>query len=677
MTVLITGAGAASAVGTGVPALWAALAAGHDGLRPVTRFSVEEFECKVAGLWPGWESPPPQGRAALELALLAAREALVQARVPDVSRMAVLVGTCFGEELAGFSTLAQRLAEGLGAGGPSFVVSTACSSSTTAVGLGRDLLERGEADVVLAGGVDVITRAVFAGFWGIGVMAKGRCAPFGEPAGLNLGEGAGFVVLQRAGDARVEPLGHVLGYGLSSDAHHETAPDPSGSGVRRAISAALADAGVEGVDFVSAHGTGTDSNDAAEWKGIEQALGGGCPPVSSTKSFLGHAQGAAGVLELIALLECMRRGVIPPTLRADPRRPGAPPDVVAQDRPRPHPVRRALKLSAAFGGANSAVVVAREPEPRTPPERRRVFIAGLSALGPHGLDVASLEAAVERRARLTGRVPDFVLEDLVRSAPERDLDPSGRYCTAGVALALKDGSLAVRGAARDRSGLFTGGTRMPAHSVDTCWNSITRRGVLGVAPVPFTHMVLNAPAGKAAQLLSLKGPLLALSAGASSGLFAVIRAAEHLAARRCADLLVAGGLDELPIREPGTDAEGAAFVALRTSSEGPPAASPPATELLGWGLAGPGLLRQAVESALARCPELDGVVSAQPFDGLRTPLGVTDVSQVYGGADAALSAFAVVLAAARLRRGAARRLLVVSDCPSLSCALVLGGPNGQ
>ncbi len=407
--VVISGAGAACAVGTGCAALWDALAAGRDGLMPVRRFSVAEFKSKHAGLWPGWEGEAPRGRAALDLALVAGREAWANARLEAVpaSRIAVIVGTCFAEDLEGFSELPRRLADALGAAGPAFTVSTACSSSTTALGLGRDLIEQAVADVVVAGGVDVMTRDVFAGFHAIGVMSEGKCAPFGAPAGLTLGEGAGFVVLEREGGARArgaEVLARVFGYGLSGDGFHETAPDPSGAGVTRAVRAALADAGVPAneIDFVSAHATGTESNDVAETLGIAAALG---PDVatSATKGFLGHAQGAAGALELIALLLCMRRGLVPPSLRASPRRAGAPRAVVDSEHPVALRVRRAVKLSAAFGGANAALVVGRSDS--TIPSRvasagvrRPVFVAGVSALGPHGFDVAGLEAALTQGA---------------------------------------------------------------------------------------------------------------------------------------------------------------------------------------------------------------------------------------------------------------------------------------
>ncbi len=674
---VVTGAGAVCATGTGTDALWQALSAGTDGLRPIVRFDVTDFATRIAGLWPAWDRTDAKDCQAIALATEAAREAVAGARLTaDPRRIALILGTCFGQRYVGFSELTEAVADAVGAKGPRITVSTACSSSTTAIGLGRDLLAEGAVDAVIAGGADVITREVFAGFHAIGALAVGKCAPFGEPPGMTIGEGAGFVVLQRAADARVTPWTHVLGYGLSADAHHETSPDPSGSGVARAIRSALEDAGLtpDAIDFVSAHGTGTDSNDAAEWLAVRTALGTDRVPIASLKSFLGHAQGAAGVLELIGVLLCARRGLIPPTLRAAPKRPGAPFDPVADGTPRAHRVRHALKLSAAFGGANAALVVgdAAEPPVRA---RKPVTIAGLSAIGPHGLDLAALASA---RGPLIGAVPAFELSSMLRSAPARDLDPSGKYVSAAVALALADAKRVVRGADRERTGVFTGNSRMPAHSAYTCQASIDARGITHIAAGPFTHMVINAPAGTAAKLMSLKGPLLVVSAGRCSGLLAMIRAAEHLAARPGADTLVAGGLDELWVKPAPDEAEGAAFAVLSTQGAGVP--------LSGWGVAGPDDLPAAIAAATRGVAELDGVVAgtANPslgaLDPARLPLGLIDVHALIGGAEAAASAFALVIAAARVRGGAARRLLVVASGASISCAAVVGGgdqPRGQ
>jgi len=281
--VVISGLGTACAVGTGCAALWDALASGRDELRSIARFSVAGFTTQIAGLWPEWDGAEQAACTALELATTSAREAWASARASEAGvspdRIALILGTCFGENYLGFSELAPRLAQVLGADGPCLTVPTACAASTTAIGLGRDLIEEGAADLVIAGGVDVITREVFAGFHALGALSTGKCSPFGSSLGMSLGEGSGFVMLEtleRSQARRIEPFAHVLGYGLSADAYHETTPDPSGSGVMRAIHAALADASTAPADinFVSAHGSGTDANDAAESRGILRFLGG-------------------------------------------------------------------------------------------------------------------------------------------------------------------------------------------------------------------------------------------------------------------------------------------------------------------------------------------------------------------------------------------------------------------
>jgi 3-oxoacyl-[acyl-carrier-protein] synthase II len=692
--IAITGAGVVSAVGTGCEALCAALASGRDGLRAVQRFPVAEFTTGLAGLWPGWDgrappAPLPEGGlkaafSALEMAREAAAEAWANARGASAAvppgRVAVVLGTCFGERLVHFSELTEGVAASIGAAGPCVTVSTACSSSTTAVGLGRDLIEEGEADLVLAGGADVLTREIFAGFHALGALSTTKCTPFGAEVGTTLGEGAGFVVLEAEDRARARgaaPLGYVLGHAVSGDAHHETAPDPSGAGVARAIRWALDDAQLppDAVGCVSAHGTGTAANDVAEWAGIQIALGEAAArvPVTASKCFLGHAQGAAGILELLAVLLGARQGFIPPTLRASPRRPKSPPGLVA-DLPRGPDGRRAgettgatLKISAAFGGANAALVVGSAPRRRAAPERRPVRVLGLSALGPFGMEVGLLEAAVAGGREVRGEVPPFKLGALLRATVPKEIGRSATYVAAGAALALSDAGVMVRGALRDRTGIFTGATRVPASAESECRESIERRGFSGIAAGPFSRLSVNAPTGTCAKLLSLRGPLLVVAGGRASGLLAIARAAEHLASRPAAELIVAGAADELPpFRIPGT-LEGAAFAVLSARPE--PSARSVLVER--WALAGPARPELAIFRACEGLGEVDAVFAAGGRPGAGGGPPVLDVEASVGGAESAASAFAFVLAVAAVRRGAARRALVVAGGGSLSCAVVV------
>ncbi len=700
---VVTGMGVASALGTGSAALWRAIEEGRDGIRPITRFSTEGFTASLAGLWPAWEgrTMPAPGVGRLpertlkceEIAVAAAREAWQDARLSESSlprgRVAMVLGTCFGEAFVGFHALTEAVADALGVEGPRLTISTACSSSANAVGLARDLLRAGTADVVVAGGADVLWPEVFGGFAGSGVLSAGKCAPFSEPAGATLGEGAGFVVLERLSTARargVAPLALVLGYGLSADAFHETAPDPTGAGIVRALRAALADAGLKpaDVDYVNAHGTGTAANDPAECRALATVFGPDLKrvPVSSTKSILAHAQGAAGVIELIVTILGMRAGVVPQTLRFGRPRPGCPIDAVGEPRPRPHPVRHALSVSAAFGGANAVVAVGSVDGPAVKPRPRPVVLLGIGAVGPGGADVDTIARALLVGAPLEGPVGPFDLRAVLPTADPRGLDPAGTYVTAASTLALKDAGVSVRGAARERAGIVLGTTRLPVTTLFRYRTSIERRGLQGIAPAAFARVVFNSPAGTCAKLLGLRGPTSAVSIGSGTGLAAIIYAASMLAEREDADLLLATAVDEVgPPGAHGDTSEGAVGVLL-ARADAPVAHRDNALRVLGWGIAGPSDVREAARRAGALAELPDGVVDVggggraclapKVDDAEQLALGYTRLESALAGAEAAAAAWAVAVAVRRLRLGEAHSLLVTaSGSQSAACALRL------
>src|SRR5688572_8986920 len=309
--VVITGMGAVSALGDDTATLWHAIESGRCGISTIRRFPTAAYGVHTGAEVASAPAHEDATRLCLDFAIRAAREAITDADVAGTPahRVALVFGTGLTDSRELLQVVLESLAASLGIAGPRLCVSTACSSSTAAIGVGRDLLALDAADVVIAGGSDVLTAEVFSGFHALGVLTAASCAPFSTSVGTTLGEGAGFLVLERAHEAtqpgaRTPP--RLAGYGLSGDAWHETSPDPKGNGIARAISAALLDAAAEpgSVSFVNAHGSGTQANDAAEWLGIGQALGAGAEkvPVSSTKGALGHAQGAAGVLEAIVTI---------------------------------------------------------------------------------------------------------------------------------------------------------------------------------------------------------------------------------------------------------------------------------------------------------------------------------------------------------------------------------------
>lgn len=251
--------------------------------------------------------------------------------------------------------LAEGVARRFGADGPVLVVSTACTSGTVAVGVGADLLRAGRAARVLVVGVDAVCRSSLFGFRSLGVYAGDRCRPFDTGrAGMNVGAGAAWVLLEARGPgARFE----LLGVGVAQDAAHLTAPDPAGRGLGRAIAEALGGVSPTEVDHVNAHGTATIPNDATEAAVLPRLLPHAA--VSATKGATGHTLGAAGLIELVFLLQSMEAGVVPPVVGLHDPLPGV--DVAGQ--PRVRRQRVGVSVNLAFGGHNAAVAVRRVEGP--------------------------------------------------------------------------------------------------------------------------------------------------------------------------------------------------------------------------------------------------------------------------------------------------------------------------
>jgi len=296
------------------------------------------------------------------------------------ARIAVVVGTALGgvEELehaldhdptprrafdALYDAPGHALADWLGARGPVLTVSAACASGATALGVGADLLREGAADLVVAGGYDVLCRFVLRGFDALRSLTRERVRPFDRRrSGLLLGEAAGLVLLARERDVRGPRLGRLLGHGSASDASHVAAPDPDGRGLEAAIRAALAAADVPpgDLDFVSAHGTGTPLNDRIETAVLRRVLGARAEaiPVNSIKGALGHTMGAAAALEAIMCLLAGREGLIPPTAGFEEEDPSCGLDYVPGTCRAARP-RLMLSTSLGFGGCNAALVLER------------------------------------------------------------------------------------------------------------------------------------------------------------------------------------------------------------------------------------------------------------------------------------------------------------------------------
>ncbi len=378
----MTGAGVESPVGRGVPAFWEALLAGRTGARAIERFRADDLTPNVAAEVP-WDDGDADRAGAF--ALLAAAESLRDAGLDAATVAPARIGVALGTTLGGMTIFerwdaagtpvdgieqvpyyapAVRLARHVGARGPVATPQLACASGTHAVALGASWIRAGRADVVLAGGTDLLCRFVVAGFNCLRATSD-AARPFDRRRkGLVLGEGAAVVVLEseahaRARGARVRAF--VGGVGAAADAIHMTAPDREGAGAARAMRAALDDAGVAPADvaFVSAHGTGTPYNDAMEAAALTRVFGAGRVPVNSIKGAVGHTLGAAGALEAVVCARVLETGLVPPTAGLEDVDPACASLDLVYGGSRRVDARAVVSTSSGFAGANAALVLER------------------------------------------------------------------------------------------------------------------------------------------------------------------------------------------------------------------------------------------------------------------------------------------------------------------------------
>lgn len=253
----------------------------------------------------------------------------------------------------------KDIADLCGLSGETCTVSTACSSALNAVILGAEMLRSGETDIVIAGGSEALTKFHLNGFNTLMILDKERCRPFDESrAGLNLGEGAAFVVLAREGEMQGRIRAYVSGYANTCDAFHQTASSEDGEGAYLAMSRALEMSGLSGEDihYVNAHGTGTPNNDSSESTAIKRVFGEQLPPVSSTKSYTGHTTSASGSIELVISLLAMENGFIPSNLGWKHAMPdGILPSVGEVSRQ----IENVMCNSFGFGGNDSSLIISR------------------------------------------------------------------------------------------------------------------------------------------------------------------------------------------------------------------------------------------------------------------------------------------------------------------------------
>jgi 3-oxoacyl-[acyl-carrier-protein] synthase II len=408
--VVVTGVGVISPVGSAKQVFWKSLLEGKSGVRRLECFDPTYFTSKIAAEIPDFD--PSSFVSAkdvrrmdrfVQFGVAASKLALADSRLDmekeDLNRIGVLVGSGIGglhtterecmqymklgpekgpDRISPFliPMLIVNMASGqisicVGAKGPNSAVATACASGNHAIGDAFRIIQRGDADVMICGGAEgAITPMGFGGFCALKALStrndepERASRPFDKDRdGFVMGEGAGIVILEEMGRAVKRDASiycEMIGYGMSGDAYHMTAPDPDGDGAVRCMAASIKDAGIrpEEVDYINAHGTSTLYNDKVETLAIKKLFGAHAKrlAVSSTKSVMGHLLGAAGGVELVVCALTITEGIIPPTINYETPDPDCDLDYVPNT-PRAAKVKVAMSNSLGFGGHNATLVV--------------------------------------------------------------------------------------------------------------------------------------------------------------------------------------------------------------------------------------------------------------------------------------------------------------------------------
>ncbi|MBS1234508.1 MAG: 3-oxoacyl-[acyl-carrier-protein] synthase [Nitrospirae bacterium] len=393
--VAITGLGVISSIGIGWQEFWDSLIKGKSGISPVKSFDTSNHFTHNGGEVHNFrpvafiqQEKLTMLSRATQLGLAAAKLALKDARLYDEEISHMKIGTCVGTTFGSIQSIEDInnrllknekinkdmayqlpthttpaiIARELNLNGPNFMLSTACSAGNYAIGYGYDLISSGRANIIIAGGSDPFSRIAFTGFNQFSAVAPEKCQPFDKNRkGMMVAEGAGVLVIESLENAlkRSAPIyAEILGYGLSCDAFHMTTSSVEGITACMKKAILQADIRTEDVDYISAHGTGTQTNDRNECAAIKEIFGHRYPqiPVSSIKSMLGHTMGAASALEAIACALSATHDMIPPTINFETPDPECDIDCVP-NQARKHVVNIALNNSYAFGGNNASLVL--------------------------------------------------------------------------------------------------------------------------------------------------------------------------------------------------------------------------------------------------------------------------------------------------------------------------------
>ena len=572
---VVTGLGLVCALGDSTDKCWSAAVNGVSGIREVT--SVDTADCYAnMGAEVAMKSSELSGedydRSSL-LCIKAAGEALADAGYSaeafDDKRIGVIVGNCVGgaasidkyytDEIRNgggnasdilkmpASAIANNVARHFGLNGTTANIVNACAAGTMSLSYACDLIRSGKADAFVAGGSDSFSSLAFSGFHALHALAEGPCSPFNHSNGITLGEGAGILIIEsyeHAAARGAKIYCEILGSGVSSDAHHITAPRPDGEGQMSAIRRAVKNSGLEftDIDYINAHGTGTAKNDEAEFLSLHTLFDGNDHvSVSSTKSMTGHCLGAAGSIEAVLTVKAVCEDILPPTIgysEEDMQVLGEKAgsiDFIANEK-REKTVNYAVSNSFAFGGNNASIVFAKAPHDIPDhTNKQRIFITGIGELlGTNAEDGKGFRAEISSE--------DYK-EHGIKMAFYRKLDRFSQLQLISGMRALSDAGITINDSNENDIGIIIGTADGPLTEIVGFQKNTIQQGTANSSAFSFPNTVYNAAGGYFSIFAGIKGYNVTVANGIQAGIQSVCYAADVLRSGE-ESIMVAAGTDE-------------------------------------------------------------------------------------------------------------------------------------
>ncbi|QUL55898.1 beta-ketoacyl-[acyl-carrier-protein] synthase family protein [Paenibacillus tritici] len=581
---VVTGLGSICANGADTELFWNNSVNGHCGIKPI---STDKLACDIPGWYGEAEESIPLARSGKKvrrmdrtslLCMKAVEEAIIQSGIEfsktDRRRVGVVMGSCTGgpgsaehyltrlrngKRLSPYEVLnipihaiAGYVAGYYDLNGSVTNIANACAAGAMSIAYGCDLIRYGLADVVIAGGADAFAKLQFGGFYALKALDASPCSPFSRSEGISLGEGAGVLIiesLQHAADRGADIVAEVLGYGITSDAYHITAPRPDGEGQITAIHLALDEAGLSTTDisYLNAHGTGTPLNDTAEQTALRAVFSPEDISISSTKSMIGHCLGAAGSLEAVITIKALQNQQIPPTIHFNSDKksrfnfvPNTAQNVS---------IEYAMSNSFAFGGNNASLIFGKNTHNNVNKSlpNVKVYITGLGIISSQGDDIHTYWKNMNEADKgevQSCLVPDtYLASEGISPAYTRRMDRLSKLLLFSGLRAIKDSGLEMDEERQRDTGLIVGTSDGPADEIRSFLEQLLAKGIQSGSPMLFPNTVYNAAAAQLSIHQRIQGCNMTVTNGISSGMDCISDSFEIVKSNRH-QVMLAAGVDE-------------------------------------------------------------------------------------------------------------------------------------